>query len=128
MDSKLRDKITEALAVQGVTDGYICDKTKDIADSILALFAPELEKARLTEKNLDSLINFVNELGDKMGFPELVEMREKARKWDRVERAYNSSPPCDCPEWDGNKAECMIEAAHCPFNDVAQALDGEVKG
>ena len=46
MDSKLRDKIAEALAVQGVTDGYICDKTKAIADSILALFAPELEKAR----------------------------------------------------------------------------------
>ena len=53
MDSKLRDKIAEALAVQGVTDGYICDKTKAIADSILALFAPELaaaEKWRVLEK------------------------------------------------------------------------------
>lgn len=125
MDSKLRDKIAEALAVQGVTDGYICDKTKAIADYILSLLARELEKARLTEKNLDSLINFVNELGDKMGFPELVEIREKARKWDRVERAYNSSPPCDCPEWDSDKAECMIEAAHCPFDDVVDALSKE---
>ena len=77
-EQELRDKIAEALAVQGVTDGYICDKTKDIADSILALFAPELAAAE---------------------------------KWRRVERAYNSSPPCDCPEWDGDKAECMIEAA-----------------
>ena len=53
MDSKLKDKIAEALAVQGVTDGYICDKTKAIADSILALFAPELaaaEKWRVLEK------------------------------------------------------------------------------
>ena len=48
-----------------------------------------------------------------------------AEKWGRVERAYNSSPPCDCPEWDSDKAECMIEAAHCPFNDVVQALEGE---
>jgi hypothetical protein len=52
-----------------------------------------------------------------------------AEKWRRIERAYNSSPPCDCPEWDSDKAECMIEAAHCPFNDVVQALEGEeVKG
>ena len=50
MDSKLRDKIAEALAVQGVTDGYICDKTKAIADSILALLAHELEKARLWDR------------------------------------------------------------------------------
>lgn len=42
---ELRDKIAEALAVQGVTDGYICDKTKAIADSILALFAPILADA-----------------------------------------------------------------------------------
>jgi hypothetical protein len=45
MDSKLRDKIAEALAVQGVTDGYICDKTKAIADSILSLLAPVLAAA-----------------------------------------------------------------------------------
>lgn len=53
MDSKLRDKIAEALAVQGVTDGYICDKTKAIADSILSLLARELadaEKWRVLEK------------------------------------------------------------------------------
>jgi succinylarginine dihydrolase len=50
MDSKLRDKIAEALAVQGVTDGYICDKTKAIADSILALFAPELADAEKWRK------------------------------------------------------------------------------
>lgn len=43
---ELREKIAEALAVQGVTDGYICDKTKAIADSILSLLDPELEKAR----------------------------------------------------------------------------------
>ena len=92
MDSKLRDKIAEALAVQGVTDGYICDKTKAIADSILSLLARELAAAE---------------------------------KWRRIERAYNSSLPCDCPEWDSDKAECMIEAAHCPFNDVVQALEGE---
>jgi hypothetical protein len=48
-----------------------------------------------------------------------------AEKWRRIEGAYNSSPPCDCPEWDSDKAECMIEAAHCPFNDVVQALEGE---
>jgi len=48
---------------------------------------------------------------------------EKAEKWDRVTRAYNSSPPCDCPEWDNEKAECMIETPHCPFNDVVAALE-----
>jgi hypothetical protein len=48
-----------------------------------------------------------------------------AEKWKRVERAYNSSPPCDCPEWDSDNAECMIETAHCPFNDVVNALEGE---
>ena len=52
MDSKLRDKIAEALAVQGVTDGYICDKTKAIADSILALFAPVLADAEKWRKFL----------------------------------------------------------------------------
>ena len=45
MDSKLRDEIVKTLAVQGVTDGYICDKTKAIADSILSLLAPVFEKA-----------------------------------------------------------------------------------
>ena len=58
MDSKLRDKIAEALAVQGVTDGYICDKTKAIATSILALFAPVLadaEKWRVMEKEYPNL-------------------------------------------------------------------------
>jgi hypothetical protein len=50
MDSKLRDKIAEALAVQGVTDGYICDKTKAIADSILSLLAPILADAEKWRK------------------------------------------------------------------------------
>ena len=57
MDSKLRDKIAEALAVQGVTDGYICDKTKAIADSILSLLARELEKARF----LDDIVRRVDD-------------------------------------------------------------------
>ena len=52
MSDELREKIAEALAVQGVTDGYICDKTKAIADSILALFAPVLADAEKWRKFL----------------------------------------------------------------------------
>jgi len=62
MDSKLRDKIAEALAVQGVTDGYICDKTKAIADSILALFAPILADAELWEK-VEELARYKGDCG-----------------------------------------------------------------
>ena len=53
---------------------------------------------------------------------ELAELRRDAEKWRKVERAYNSFPPCNCPEWNSDAAECMIEGPHCPFNDVVQAL------
>lgn len=59
MDSKLRDKIAEALAVQGVTDGYICDKTKAIADSILSLLAPELDKLKRLQREAHLLAMFI---------------------------------------------------------------------
>ena len=71
--------------------------------------------------------NYAYDLCDKIEECYADELAD-AEKWKRVERAYNSSPPCDCPEWDGDKAECMIEAAHCPFNDVVAALEGESEG
>jgi hypothetical protein len=70
-------------------------------------------------------IDFDEDMAHEQIFYLLAPVLADAEKWRRIERAYNSSPPCDCPEWDGYKAECMIEAAHCPFNDVVNALEGE---
>jgi hypothetical protein len=105
----MRDKIGKILSLQGC-EGY------DAIGEILALLAPELEKARFWDEHVKSLPEIANNI---------KQLRADAEKWRRIERAYNSSPPCDCPEWDSDKAECMIEAAHCTFNDVVNALEGE---
>jgi hypothetical protein len=115
MDSKLRDKITEALAVQGVTDGYICDKTKAIADSILSLLAPILADAKKWDKYKDALIPI----------EEYNATKEKARKWDRVKeiakRNELDSYPCE-----GCSVESMCDStlSLCGQADtLVEALD-----
>lgn len=95
MDSKLRDKIAEALAVQGVTDGYICDKTKAIADSILSILAHELEKARFWDEHVESLPEIANNI---------KQLRAAAEKWRRVKEIAKYKGNCgECP----NDSLCM---------------------
>ena len=80
MDSKLRDKIAEALAVQGVTDGYICDKTKAIADSILSLLASEFEKAR----KLDHIAILIDNFPGRPKYPQIMEAINLLRKIEGI--------------------------------------------
>ena len=79
-EQELRDKIAEALAVQGVTDGYICDKTKAIADSILSLLAPELEKAR----KLDHIAILISTFPGKQKYPQIMEAINLLRKIEGI--------------------------------------------
>lgn len=55
----------------------------------------------------------------------LEKLKEKARKWDRVKEAADSGPPCKCPLWDAETAECTSEHAGCIFDDVVDALEKE---
>lgn len=71
------------------------------------------------------------DLSDLSKFPttitmgELKKLREKAEKWDRVKEIADSRPPCKCPLWDAETAECTSEHAGCIFDDVVDALSKE---
>lgn len=103
----MRDKIEKILSLQGC-EGY------DAIGEILALIAPELEKA----KKYDALclINDPIQIEREL----FLEMTEKAEKWDKVEEAANSTPPCKCPLW---HEDCNHEYGGCIFRDVVDALN-----
>jgi hypothetical protein len=94
-----------------------CDYDADkVADSILSLFAPTIEKA----EKYDALLLIKDPIQvERKYFQDLV---EKAEKWDKVKECANSRPPCKCPLWIDDA--CTLEYGGCIFRDVVEALEG----
>lgn len=85
----------------------------DIADEILALIAPELEKARRYDE-----LGFVTSYVEPENYQEI---KKKARKWDRVSSLVNG----DCNSCKGF-SYCEKNDIH-PCEILKDALEGEVK-
>jgi hypothetical protein len=99
----MKDKLRE-----GITD-LILEPIQDHIEVSLDRRSPRYYAKKLTDKIL-SLIA-----------PEL----DAARLWRRVKEIADSRPPCKCPLWDAETAECTSEHAGCIFDDVVDALSKE---
>ena len=105
----MRDKIGKILSLQGC-EGY------DAIGEILALLAPELEKARFWDEHVKSLPEIANNI---------KQLRADAEKWKRVvetAKMFDIEGCEGCPIINTNYHICGN--AWC----VVNALEAEVKG
>ncbi len=127
MEDELRKKIIDLL--YGKLDRP--QQAKGLADSILSLLAPELEKQIPPNHGGDQPAQ--EDRGDckggNMRKEALEKLKEKARKWDRVkelaERNWLDEYPCE-----GCSVESMCDSSLslCGQADsIVDALEGEVK-
>lgn len=90
------------------------------ADKIAELIAPELEKARILNDKIGHLVG-----------TDIAVLVDKARMWDRVKALGNrtDSDECDkdCPYFTTEIVDGCEIFGGCPFVQVVDALDGEVK-
>lgn len=111
MDNELRDKIAKIID-SGI---YKDDTPIEIADQILALLAPELERARILNDKIGHLVG-----------TDIAVLVEKAAKWDRVLEMNDEMRSCAGCKYD-NEGNCICDDICC-FNAVVDALDGGENG
>ena len=112
----MRDKIGKILSLQGC-EGY------DAIGEILALLAPELEKARFWDEHVKSLPEIANNI---------KQLRADAEKWRKVRKIFFDCSPCTgCTGCDiGSSESCKMVMRVNRFigSNGVDALEGEEEG